>query len=469
MIITAVADSNVKINVDYLLRHGRIITMDSRRRVLCDGTIGIKKDRIKIIGPDSEVAPRAVPAVTRDLRGAIVHPGFIDAHAHTISDITRGLAPENTPMTEEWNSARRLFYETVTPEEEFSAALLSTMEMVSNGTTTYADTGGSYDLSSAVKAVNTVGIRGIPGYFIADGTVLTERISSTAAQCLRLLEEQCMKFPFHSDNLVRCTVSLMGMGTASDNLLLEAKILAGKLKVPMIMHQSWDQSEVAASRERYGKRPIEHLAELGILTPGLTLVHMIYLDEGETEIVADSGCSVVHCPAESIRSAQGAVRRGLFPEMLGLGIPVALGSDGPNGRHDIARAAYLAAALFKEIRGETPVITAETALEMATINGAAALGLQDDIGSLMVGKKADLVIHRTDRPEIYPRYNAVSTLVYSSLSATVDTVMIDGRLVYENGHFKNIREDKIFEEIDRVGGKLIRRLNYTVSSPWPVV
>ena len=195
----------------------------------------------------------------------------------------------------------------------------------------------------------------------------------------------------------------------------------------MIMHQSWDPEEIEISEALYGCRPIQHLADIGVLDENLTLVHMNHLDRAEVELVAESGARVVHCPAASLRRGMGAIREGAFPEMLGLGIPVALGSDGYSGRRDVLRQAYLAAVGFREFRGELPVLTGETVLDMATRHGARALGLEEEVGSIEVGKRADLVVHTLNRPEAYPRFqDPVDSLVYFRGSSTVDTVFVEG-------------------------------------------
>ena len=165
----------------------------------------------------------------------------------------------------------------------------------------------------------------------------------------------------------------------------------------------------------------------------------------------------------------GAVRIGLFPEMLEAGIPVALGSDGTNGRHDVTRIMYLAAMMFKEIRGKVPMITAEMALEMATLHGARALGMHDRVGSLEAGKRADSVIHTLDRPEPHPRFDPVANLVYSSLSRTVDTVIVDGEIIFEGGQFTRFDAHEAYRRIDAAGAAVRERIGAAIPPAWPLV
>lgn len=452
---------------DMLLRHGQILTMDKERRILVDGAIVIRDGTIVAVGSDREVTPGVEAREIRELDGALVHPGFVDAHVHTGADLIRGLLPENSG---DWSSVEHPFVSTRNAEQEYLSALLSCMEMVANGTTVYADTGGSFDLEATVKAIDTVGMRSVPGYFIADQAMELEGRHQPTDACLEKLTTQMERHPFTGGGRTRCAVTLCGIGTASDRLLSEAKLLANRHDVPMIMHQSWEEEEVVRSEKRYGNRPVEHLAELGILGPRLTLIHMIHVNEREIELVAVSGASVVHCPAAAIRRAMGAVRVGRFPEMLEAGITVGLGSDGHSGKHDIPRQAYLAATLHREFKGKVPTIRAETALEMATVHGARALGLQDEIGSLEAGKRADVVIHRVDRPESRPRFrDPVTNLVYYSQSRTVDTVLVDGEIILEEGAFTRLDAKQIYTQIDAAAADLERRIGFREKTAWPLV
>ena len=206
-----------------------------------------------------------------------------------------------------------------------------------------------------------------------------------------------------------------------------------------------------------------------MLGENLTLVHMNHLDRAEVELLAESGTRVVHCPAASLRRGMGAIREGAFPEMLGMGIPVALGSDGYSGRRDVLRQAYLAAVGFREFRGELPVLTGETVLEMATLHGARALGL-DEVGSIEVGKQADLVVHALDRPEAHPRFqDPVDSLVYFRGSSTVDTVLVNGEVILDRGRFTRFDAAAAYQAIDEASAEFEAGVGASIYSVWPLV
>lgn len=454
---------------ELMIRHGNILTMDSARRILPDGAIAVSDGRITAVGPDREVAPRFEAQEVRDVGGALVHPGLVDGHSHIDMDLVRGLLPEYR----EFGVVEHPFSSTKTPEEEHLSALLSCMEMVASGTTSFADTGKTFDLESAARAIETVGLRGMPGYFLADRRTPEDKLydlyfspTRPTAECLDLLEQQIDQYPFHGDGRVRCVATLQAQGTATDDLIIGAKALADRKRVPLIFHQSWSEPEIEKSLAAHGRRPIEHYADIGILGPNLTLVHVICVDEHEIELLAASNTAVVFCP-NSIRRGMGAIRMGRYPEMLEAGVAVALGCDGWSGKHDMARQAYLAATLFREVRDEMPVITAHHALEMATLHGARALGMQDEVGSLEAGKRADIVIHSTDRPGPRCR-DAVHSLVYYWQSETVNTVLVDGEAIYDQRRFTRFDERDALERIDAAASARERMIDVR-GTPWPIV
>ena len=470
------SSENVSKSVDLLLTHGRVITMDSQRRILRDGAIAVDNGRIVAIGPSLEVSRSVRGVEERDLNGSLVHPGFIDAHVHPTLQLVRGVLPDYYDEATLYKEYSGPSAAEKTEDEEYYSTLLASMEMAHNGTTAFADTGSFNYLDRCVSAVNDVGIRGavggvgtkdlqdIPGWF------RVEQKAPSAADCLTQLDRQISNYPKNGAR-VWCAVTLLGLGTASDALLKGAKDLAEKHEVQMIMHRSWSGDEVEASLTQTGLRPIEYLSKLGILGPNLTLVHMIHVNDREVDLLAESGTNVVHCPAAGIKRAYGAARLAKFPEMLGKGVPVSLGCDAANWSNslDIARMAYLACLIHREVRGEVPVISAETALEMATLHGARALGLEHEIGSLEVEKRADIVIHTTKAPETHPAHDLVNNLVYSSLSETVETVFVDGKPVLLDGDLTNLDAVDAYKNIDAVAESLCSRIGFPLPQHWPVV
>ena len=462
------------LSADLMLTHGAVITMDGERRILRDGAVAVADGRIVAIGPTKQVVPTVRATEVRDLGGGIVHPGLVDAHVHPTLQLVRGVLPDfydEERLVKEYgppSAAEK------TEEEEFSSVLLASMEMAHNGTTVFADTGSSRYLERSVEAVESVGIRGLVGDFIKDlgetpGWFKDPDSARSTEDNLERLEDQITRY--RKGRLAWSHAGLLGLGTASDDLLRSAKELADEHDAPLIMHQSWSGEEVEACRAKTGRRPIERLADLGVLGPGTTLVHMIHVNDDEIGILAETGTNVVHCPAPGIKRAYGAARIGWFVEMLNSGVPVALGCDAANWANslDIVRAMYLACLIHREVRGVVPAISAETALEMATIHGARAVGMADEIGSLEVGKRADIVVHNTGAPETHPVHDPVSNLVYSSLTETVDTVLVNGNAVLEGGKLTNVDAEEAYPRIDAAAYGLCERIGFPLPGNWPVI
>jgi cytosine/adenosine deaminase-related metal-dependent hydrolase len=216
-----------------------------------------------------------------------------------------------------------------------------------------------------------------------------------------------------------------------------------------------------------GKRPIQHLAEIGVLGPNVSLTHMVHVDGDEVAILAETGTNVIHCPGAALKGGYGATAVGRFPEMAEAGVTLLLGTDGGD-QADMMKSISLVAGLFKDARRDASLFPAHQALEMATVNGAKALGMSDRIGSLEVGKKADLVLHDTDRPEWRPLSNVVSQLVWSADGRGVHSVWVDGRRVVDNYRCTTIDEEKLYAEAQAAADSITGRSGLPRISAWPV-
>jgi cytosine/adenosine deaminase-related metal-dependent hydrolase len=239
----------------------------------------------------------------------------------------------------------------------------------------------------------------------------------------------------------------------------------------MYMHQSFGQSDTDDFRRRAnGAAAVAHLDSLGILGPDLHLVHLIRNSVEEIELLAESGTSVVHCPSASLRWGMGVSLTGLVPDALARGVNIALGSDSGNYSDflDVGKQMYLAATIHRESSLNERSVTAEQAVEMATINGAVALGVQGDIGSIEVGKKADLVVHASRKAVMHPLYDPVRTLVYGAQSSAVDTVVVDGEVVLRHGRCTRIDEEEVLARVDAAASRLSARMNWSTPHHWPI-
>lgn len=467
--------------VGLLLTHGQVLTMDAERRIFVDGAIAIDGDRIIAVGRTPDLLGQYKAKDTWDLKGALVRPGFVDGHTHVVDHLRRGLHHDTWPSAcgagerdIPWEDVALPYWESLTPGEEYLSALLAFMEMVRNGTTAFIGGGTLFDMPAVLRAADQVGLRGMLGEFIWNLRDKPQRLVRTTDECLERLQFQIDMYGLYGPNQrVGVGVIVLGMGTCSEDLIVRAKALADKHGTQMNMHQSWCKNERADYMENVAgdRLPLVHLADLGVLGPNLMLVHGILMDSVELDLLAENGTSVIHCPAASMTHGLGASHQGRFPEMLQRGITVALGSDSANWSNafDMGLQIYLAATMHREAKMEMPTITAEQALEMATLNGARALGMEEHIGSLEPGRKADIVIiGREKRPEWHPGLDLVYDLVYAGQAKSVDTVLIDGQVVLRDGHFVEFDEEEAYVEIDRAAWAVAKRLGFP-RYRWPVI
>jgi cytosine/adenosine deaminase-related metal-dependent hydrolase len=389
---------------------------------------------------------------------------------HLSQHLGRGTIPDHWPEEQEHDQWFP-YWTNMTEDDAYCSAMLACLEMVRNGTTTFCESGGRFNGELNASVAEKVGLRGVVSEVCWDIPPHPEVAVGDTDQCLARLERLVEALPRAPGSRVWASVGMAGMGHCSDRLLVEGKQLADRCGVVMDMHQSWSPAGVASYKEHAGgKLAAEHLADLGILGPNLLLVHMIHTEEAEIPLLSSTRTNVVHCPAASTRVAVGVSRVGRFPEMVEQGVNVALGSDSGNysDYFDVGRQAYLAATIHREARGTMPTISAEQALEMATINGARALDLTDQIGSLEVGKKADIVVHAYRRPEWRPGLDVISNLIYSAQSAGVDTVIVDGEILLEEGQFTRVDEEEEYKHIDRAARELYDRMGFQIQHRWPV-
>jgi cytosine/adenosine deaminase-related metal-dependent hydrolase len=287
----------------------------------------------------------------------------------------------------------------------------------------------------------------------------------TAELCEERMRAQIEEFGlFGADQRVGVAVMVVGMGTCSDGLLKAAKRLADEHDCMCYLHQSYGNPE----RDAYvrdvtgGVKPMFHFANLGILGPNVALIHANYIDDDELEVLVDSGACCIHNPAASLKVGLGASHHSRFPEMLERGVRVALGSDSSNWSNffDINMQIYLAAVIHREARMKTPTITAEQAIEMATVNAAHVLGIPDLVGALESGRRADIVMYNRERPEWHPQLDLVNCLVYAGQSKGIDSVIINGEVVLRKGRFTKFDQDALYQEIDRQARSVATRLGF---------
>ena len=411
-----------------------VLTVDPQRRIIQDGSILIEGQEIVRVGKESELANVSAERVI-DAREMVVTPGFCNGHLHiSYAHATRGIFPDNMDPGEYLANVFML-QGAMTEEEEYLTTLLGITELLKYGTTCFLDPGSTKYLDACMEAYRETGCRIVLGMQVLDVPNPLNLPVHPLQEAVSIMEDTVRSYHRRLDGRVQAWTMPLDAQYCSRKLLVAAKKIADRYETGMTLHQANNQAAVDASLRQYGMRPVEYLEDIGVLGPNLLLAHVVGLDQAEVDCMARSGTKAVMCPTTVMRSAPGITSKGMLPEMLDKGVCVGLGTDAANNSSliETMRAMYLIAVLYKDGRQTTDVIPAETALEMATIEGARALGLEGEIGSIEAGKKADLVLFDTKRAEWRTIFNPVNNLVYNADGRSVHTVIVDGKVVVE-GH-----------------------------------
>jgi 5-methylthioadenosine/S-adenosylhomocysteine deaminase len=413
------------VSVDLLVLGGIVLTMDAGRTVLADGGIAVRDGAIVAVGPRDAIARAHTAATVVEARGDLVIPGLVDGHTHVAMTLFRGLAddlPLHTWLERHvWPAERRFIH----PDTVTWGSRLGVAELVRSGVTTLCD---MYFFEDEVAAVvDELGVRGVLGQAFFDFTSPQGLdVDANVAYATDFVAR------WRGHDRVVPALAPHAPYTVSPDLYRRLHALAEKWDVPVVTHLAETQEEHREVLRRHGRSPVRHLASLGLLDPRLVAAHCVWVDGEEIALLAAGRAGVVHNPRSNLKLASGIAP---VPDMLRAGVVVGLGTDGAasNNELDLLAEIQFAALLHKGVRLDPLAVPASVALEMATIGGARALGLDAKVGSLEVGKRADLVIIDLDEDSLVPLYDPVSHLAYAIESADVRTVIVDGRIVVADG------------------------------------
>jgi cytosine/adenosine deaminase-related metal-dependent hydrolase len=405
---------------------------------------------------------------TLDARGAVVHPGFIDAHCHVTLHTTRGVLPEKSPGGK-GPGPFDLWMNAIEPEDERISTMHGALEMLRNGFTAFMDPGTAYEPDAVAEAATAVGIRATVGEpFLWDVTDILpttrylDRVPATTKRSIQLLGSELGRNE-DPDSLVRGHVALYGAGSASEELLRAAKDCADRNGAVLTAHQSFNNGDTRGDDRRFGRHPLVHFAEMGVLGENCTFVHMNIVRDDEVPAVVESGMSIVWHPGNYQFYAISKDMRGRMHELWDKGVNLTLGVDVAKAWTfgDLGLVAYLVA------REEGGLIPAEGILEMQTIRAAKAVGMGGFTGSLEAGKRADIVIRSNDLPESRPGLNMLRELVLVSRSKSVDTVIVDGRVVLRRGQPVLVDEDAVYAQSRESARRLAGKAGFAIETSWP--
>ena len=446
-----------------------IITMDEERRIIRDGAVVIEGSRITQVGKTADLAGVAAERVI-DADGMVLAPGLVNGHMHvSYAHATRGIFPDSLGSDYLPNVFR--LQGVMTAEEEYLTSLLGITELLKYGTTTFIDPGSTKFLDAGLRAYEQSGCRIIVGAHVTDLPNPIDLPVYETDEAISIVERVIRDYDGALEGRVRAWAMPFAPSASTPRLLQESKRLADENGVSLTLHFNNSSSYVESCLRDHGMRPTQYLESLGVLGENVVMSHCLGLDRSEVEALARTGTKVVAVPTAAVKSGYGMTSDGLLPEMLEAGITAAIGTDAGNNSNlvETNRAMYLIAVLYKDARRNTTAITAETALELATIGGANTLGLGDEIGSIEPGKKADLALYDTRRAEWATLFNPVNSLVYNADGRSVHTVVVDGRVVVEDHKALFVDEQALIAEVQAVGESMLARTGLSFPTPWPII
>jgi 5-methylthioadenosine/S-adenosylhomocysteine deaminase len=424
-----------KEKVDLIVTGGTVVSMDAERTIFDDGAVVVRGDTIVAVGPRNELEARYLASQTIDAKGKLVLPGFINGHTHVPMTLFRGLHDDVT--LNDWLYKYIFPAEKKNVNEEFVrwGTRLAAAEQIRGGVTTFAD---MYYFEDAVaEETKAAGMRGVLGETFIDFPAPDNK---SEAEMLAYTERYLKKW--QGDPLIHAAVAPHSIYTCSQKTLQDAAALARKYRAPILIHTGEMKKEWDDSLKQSGMSPVQYLDKIGVLGPDVVSAHCIYVDEEDRKILAQRQVGCVHNPSSNMMLASGVSP---VAEMRAAGVAVGLGTDGPAGSNndlDLMEEMDLAAKLAKITKMDPLALNAKAVVEMATIDGARALHMEKEIGSLETGKKADLIIISLDEPNAVPMYDVYAQLAYALKGSDVETVVIGGRVVMHDRKLLTVNEEQ---------------------------
>jgi 5-methylthioadenosine/S-adenosylhomocysteine deaminase len=431
-------------NVDLIVSGGIVVTMDAGRAIYQEGSVAVRGDSIVAVGPRAEVEARYQSVQKIDAHRRLVLPGFINGHTHVPMTLFRGLHDDVT--LNDWLYKYIFPAEAKNVNEEFVrwGTRLAAAEQIRAGVTTFAD---MYYFEDAIaQETKAAGMRGVLGETFIDFPAPDNK---SEAEMLAYTEKFLKRW--QGDALIHAAPAPHSIYTCSKKTLQDAAALARKYHAPILIHVAEMKKERDDSEKANGMSPVMYLEKIGVLGPDVVAAHCIFVDEADRKLLAERGVGCVHNPSSNMMIASGVAP---VPEERAAGIAMGLGTDGPAGSNndlDLMEEIDLAAKLAKISKMDPLALNAKAVVEMATIDGARALHMEKEIGSLEAGKKADLILISLDKPNAVPMYDIYAQIAYALKGSDVETVVIGGKVVMRDRKLLTVDEPRVLEKAREYG------------------
>ncbi|KAL8224505.1 hypothetical protein R6Q57_019980 [Mikania cordata] len=460
-----------------ILHNALIVTMDDELRVFRNGGIFVENDKIVAIGQSSDVVRDYSSSSQEiiDLHGQFLLPGLINTHVHTSQQLARGIADDVDLLT--WLHHRIWPYESnMTEDDSYISTMLCGIELIHSGVTCFAEAGGQH-VTGMAKAVELLGLRACLTQSIMDsGDGLPSSWSvRTTDECIQSQKELHNKHHNTADGRIRIWLGIRQIMNSTDRLLLQTRDTAKELQTGIHMHvaEIAFENHLVMQTQEVDHGTVTYLEKVGFLTSNLLAAHSVWVNESEIGFLSNHGVKVSHCPAAAMRMLGFAP----IKEMIDANVCVSLGTDGApsNNRMSIVDEMYLASLINKgrEVysNGTTDptALPAESILKMATVNGAKAVLWENDIGSLEVGKKADMIVINPSSWSMIPIHDCISSLVYCLRTENIVSVMCNGRWIMKNQKIVNVDEAEVISMAKHASAQLLKRAGIQIPNRMNIV
>ncbi len=434
-----------------LLKNGLVVTMDKKRRIIKNGAVAIQDNKIVAVGKTADIEKEYKQGIVIDAKNKAILPGLINLHFHS-HILTRGLFQSITPDKTLDEQLIEFFYplaKKMTPENIYAESQLAYTEAIKTGTTCVNDI--YWRIEALADSARDIGLRAV---------ICSEALDLAVSETIEDNEKGFLAKHNLADGRVKIWFGVEWLPVCSTAMLMKTRELANKYKTGIHIHLNESMWEVEQCKKKLGKRPIEEAYDLGILGKDCIAAHCVWTTDREIRILSETGTHVAHNPVSNLALANGVAR---IPEMMASGINVGLGTDAPQNNADMFEAMKLASIMQKGTKLDITQMPYDRVFEMATINGAKALGMEKEIGSIEVGKKADLILINLKstrfEPVVINKYsNLIPNLVYGAHGDNVETTIIDGKIVMQDYKMLTVDEEKVINEARKTLETLIDRI-----------
>ena len=432
--------------VDILIINGIVVTVDAEGNLYKDGAVAIKSDKIVAIGKTNEIISKYSAVQTIEAKGKIVMPGFVNTHTHMAMTIFRGIADDL--YLQDWLMKYIFPVEAkyVNAENVKIGSQLAMIEMIHSGTTCFNTMYFFQD--EVAKAAKSIGMRGIVSESLIDFPTPNSKTPQEGIDYIKGLIET-----YKDDSLITVGVAVHSPYTCQPELLVKAKKFADENNLIYHIHVAETQWEVDTIMKAYKLTPVQYLDSLGVLSESVIAAHCVWLTDEDIKIIAERKVGVAHNPACNMKLASGVAP---IPQLLEAKAQVGLGTDGAasNNNLNMIEEMHVMSLLHKFTSKNPTVMSDELSIRIATFGGAEVLGMKDKIGSLEVGKQADIILIDTDNANTVPIYNVYSAIVYTLLGSEVCDVIINGKIIMRNNVILTIDEAKVKEQVREIAKKI---------------